>query len=151
MTESTGIGGRPERALALVRGVLARATPGEWGSPTWVDGWVENGGGAIRVVYDQVGEARRLGYRSQLDRSYNFDTGAPLPEAVEFVTDAIWYPLGRQADLLVEEQGVWWWGDGYPDLNDFPPPLLTRDQLIAQVEAEFGSLDSLVIEARDPE
>jgi hypothetical protein len=151
MTESIWSAGRPEQALALVRSVLARATPGKWGSPTWVGGWVENGGGAIRVVYDQVGEDRRLGYRSELKRGYRVDVGASLPEAVDFVTDAIGDPLGRQGDLLVEEQGVWWWGDGYPDWNSSPYPLVTRDQLIAQVEAEFGPLDSLVVEARDSE
>ena len=36
------------------------------------------------------------------------------------VAEDIDEPLGRHWDLLVEEQGVWWWGDGYPTLDEHP-------------------------------
>ena len=48
----------------------------------------------------------------------------PTPEeslAEEIALYEISEPIGRYYDLLIEDgEGVWWWGDGYPDLSEHP-------------------------------
>jgi hypothetical protein len=67
----------------------------------------------------------RTGLRLRLDRDRRplgdtYDT----PEeslAADIAYMRISEPLGRQYDLLVEDaDGVWWWGDGYPELGEHP-------------------------------
>lgn len=122
-----------------------------WGPSAIVDSWLEPGSEVIRIVYRRwETDAPVIGYRCDvaLQRDGHL---IPSKEIASDVIDQISEPLGRQADLLVEEQGVWWWGDGYPDVGDSPYPLHTREELVAQIEAEFGPIDDFVIEATNPE
>jgi hypothetical protein len=93
---------------------------------TLVDATTENdpdGVPVLRAVYDHGWSQKRLGLRRRLDREPMMDN-EPTPEeslAEEIALYEISEPLGRYSDLLVEDgHGVWWWGDGYPDLSEHP-------------------------------
>jgi hypothetical protein len=77
----------------------------------------------LRAVYDHGWSQKRLGLRRRLDGEPMTDN-EPTPEeslAEEIALYEISEPIGRLYDLLVEEaDGVWWWGDGYPDLSEHP-------------------------------
>jgi len=114
--------------LSSVAGLL-RIPANDWGAVHIVTGWIKPSGDAIRLVYDQVGaHGRRIGYRHRL-----FDDGRriPLAELAERIIDDIDDPLGPVWDILTEQDGVWWWGDGFPGLDTHPeypfrPALRTR-------------------------
>jgi hypothetical protein len=78
----------------------------------------------LLVVYDHPFWSKRTGLRRRLDRPPFAAHGAETPEgslAAEIARFEISEPLGRYYDLLVEDgAGVWWWGDGYPDLREHP-------------------------------
>jgi hypothetical protein len=67
----------------------------------------------LLAIYDHPGYVnKRLGLRRRLDH-WNLD--APEAKAEDIAIYDISEPLGNYYELLVEDgQGVWWWGDGYP-------------------------------------
>ncbi|RJK92978.1 hypothetical protein [Vallicoccus soli] len=87
---------------------------------TWLE--VDDGGEALRVVYRHPLHGGRLGLRvlvHEEHRSPLLPAGAHLADVLRVllqeVTDAVGEPLGRSAGLLVvDDDGVQWWGDGYP-------------------------------------
>jgi hypothetical protein len=93
------------------------------GDLRYVDGWVEEDGSALRVVYDREGWDRRLGYRFRVSEvpADDFETGRDDVSGTAYdICSNLDEPLGRFWDLLVQEDGVWWWGDGYPGLDQHP-------------------------------
>jgi hypothetical protein len=77
----------------------------------------------LRAVYDHGSTPKRLGLRRRLDREPMVDDEKTPAQslAAEIAVYEISEPIGRHYDLLVEEaDGVWWWGDGYPDLSEHP-------------------------------
>jgi hypothetical protein len=78
---------------------------------------------ALRAIYDHGWTDKRLGLRRRLDREPMVDDEETPAQslAAEIAVYEISEPVGRYYDLLVEEAGgVWWWGDGYPDLSEHP-------------------------------
>jgi hypothetical protein len=75
----------------------------------------------LLAVYDHAWWDRRIGLRRQLDHGPMSEVpGRTRAEALAL--DIAMYdmaePLGSYWDLLVEDDnGVWWWGDGYPGLT----------------------------------
>lgn len=77
----------------------------------------------LRAVYDHGWTDKRLGLRRRLDREPMVDDQETPAQslAAEIAVSEISEPIGRYYDLLVQEaDGVWWWGDGYPDLSEHP-------------------------------
>jgi hypothetical protein len=74
---------RDNEVIAGVRKALAQPEPGDWGA-TLLDGWMESEGDAVRVVYEQVGDDRRLGFRFSVEDSLDAETTG---------TPADWDPL----------------------------------------------------------
>jgi transcriptional regulator with XRE-family HTH domain len=79
----------------------------------------------LLAIYHHAFWPERTGMRRRLDRTPV--AGSPGEQSlVEWLVGHIaWLemgePLGRQHDLLVEDDnGVWWWGDGYPDITQHP-------------------------------
>ena len=107
------------RFLAELQRVLAGGEPLVQGDVRYVEGWLDDEGG-IRVVYDRDdGADRRFGRRAmQPDGSVEWQRGDGPESDAFMLAEDIDEPLGRHGDLLVEEDGVWWWGDGYPTLDD---------------------------------
>jgi hypothetical protein len=69
---------------------------------------------ALRVIYRRWDDNERtLGFRYDLAESIAH--GSSAQDAFEDIVQILSEPLGRQSSLLVEEGGVWWWGDGYPE------------------------------------
>lgn len=85
-----------------------------------------DGTSVLLAVYHHPFWPERTGLRRRLDRRPMTDAGAATPEdavAAEIAIYDISEPLGRYYELLVEDdRGVWWWGDGYPDLTEQPDP-----------------------------
>ncbi|MFN8156940.1 MAG: hypothetical protein U0R68_05965 [Candidatus Nanopelagicales bacterium] len=138
-----------------------------WGPSAIVDSWLEPGSEVIRIVYRRwETDAPVIGYRCDVALQRDGYL-IPSKEITSDVIDQISEPLGRQADLLVEEQGVSWWGDGYPGLDQHPDTpaveaymeALIEHQLrggpkpaypfIDRVEAEYGSISDFTVEADD--
>src|SRR5580698_8384858 len=74
----------------------------------------------LLVIYHHSYWPERTGLRLRLDPHLRplTDTERTPEEslAADIAYMRISEPLGRQYDLLVEDaDGVWWWGDGYPD------------------------------------
>jgi hypothetical protein len=90
----------------------------------------------LRVVYRHPTHGGRLGARfviEQRPEPVSLAREARVAEVLRVqlqeITDALGQPLGRSVDLLVlDEAGVQWWGDGYPDLSRHPD--LLRDACI---------------------
>lgn len=79
----------------------------------------------ILAVYDHLCYTKRIGLRRRLDKMPMSAQGEQNPEdslAAEIALFNISAPLGRVSEILVEEDGVWWWGDGYPSDTELPPP-----------------------------
>ena len=75
----------------------------------------------VPVVYDHPDWSKRSGLRRRLDRPFGIAGGATPAEELAAEIGEISEPLGRRYDLLVEgADGVWWWGDGYPNLTEHP-------------------------------
>ena len=77
----------------------------------------------LLAIYEHPYWPERTGLRRRLDHAYGLGHGSSPEEALaeEIAFYEISEPLGRQYDLLVEdENGVWWWGDGYPPITDHP-------------------------------
>lgn len=76
----------------------------------------------IRVTYlHNYVDGRILGNATLLDDgAYFINSATPQEGAHDFLVDVVDDPLGRYFDLLVEEDGVWWWGYGYPDIMTHP-------------------------------
>jgi hypothetical protein len=76
----------------------------------------------LRAVYDDSNHQRRIGVRRQLDGKGPLAhmPGMSLAEsmAYDIAHGDMAEPLGTYWYLLVEDDnGVWWWGDGYPGLT----------------------------------
>jgi hypothetical protein len=75
------------------------------------------------ATYDHPYYDRRIGLRRKL-LQYPVPEGTgwdPNALAEDIARYDISEPLGRYAELLVEDgDGVWWWGDGYPELTKDP-------------------------------
>jgi hypothetical protein len=75
----------------------------------------------VLAIYDHAWWDRRTGLRRKLNRiPMTVPPGMPPEEALalDIAQYDIAEPLGNYWDLLVEdEDGVWWWGDGYPELT----------------------------------
>jgi hypothetical protein len=77
----------------------------------------------LLVIYEHPYWPERTGLRRRLDRAPDVGQGSTPEEALahEIAYCEISEALGRIYDLLVEdENGVWWWGDGYPDITEHP-------------------------------
>ena len=69
---------------------------------------------ALRVIYRRWDDDELVfGFRYDLAES--IASGWSAQGAFEDIVQILTEPLGRQKALLVEEGGVWWWGDGYPE------------------------------------
>lgn len=73
----------------------------------------------LLAVYDHPNYGQRIGLRRRLDR------WGPDANAEALAQDIAIYdisePLGSYYELLVDDgRGVWWWGDGYPDIGEHP-------------------------------
>lgn len=84
-----------------------------------------DGNSYVRAVYDHPSAlGRRIGLRRQLNHIPLTVPPNLSPEeslADEIATIDIGEPLGRYWNLLVEDDsGVWWWGDGFPQLQTMP-------------------------------
>jgi len=76
------------------------------------------------AIYDHPHYDRRIGLRHRLD-----DYPMAIPEgsspaeamAQDIAVYEISEPLGRYSEILVDDgDGVWWWGDGFPELSKNP-------------------------------
>lgn len=77
-----------------------------------------DGVAVLRAIYDHPNYRQRLGLRRRLD--FDFHDREPEKVAEQIAIYDISEPLGRYSELLVEDaNGVWWWGDGFPELR--PP------------------------------
>ena len=122
-----------ERVLQVIVGALSDPESLVEQNILYVDGWVERrpDGDAIRVIYDRDGADRRFGRRViAAPDVYGQDPTSQGWAVAEDIDE----PLGRHWDLLVEEQGVWWWGDGYPTLDEHPEMPRVREYLDALTE-----------------
>jgi hypothetical protein len=92
--------GRP--LLTPTRLVEARLTSDSDGMPVLV------------ATSDRPDDERRIGLRRRLDQP-EWD---PQALAEDIALYEISEPLGRYSEILVHDgHGVWWWGDGYPELS----------------------------------
>ena len=84
----------------------------------------EQGAGYLLAVYDHARWDRRTGLRRALNRVPAWVPPDMSPEealAFEIAVSDMAEPLGNYWDLLVEDgDGVWWWGDGFPELTGPP-------------------------------
>jgi hypothetical protein len=77
----------------------------------------------LLAVYDHSFWPERTGLRRRLDGAPLVALEGELPEfqkAADIAYTEMSEPLGRVHDILVEQDGVWWWGDGYPELPPDP-------------------------------
>jgi len=80
----------------------------------------------LLAVYEHAFWPERTGMRRRLDRTPVAGSLGERQDLAEWLaSDIAWLemgePLGRQHDLLVEDDnGVWWWGDSYPDITQHP-------------------------------
>ena len=79
----------------------------------------------LLAIYEHAFWPERTGMRRRLDRTPVTGAASAQDLAEWLARDIAWMemgePLGTQHDLLVEDDnGVWWWGDGYPDLTQHP-------------------------------
>jgi hypothetical protein len=76
----------------------------------------------LLAVYEHAMWEERTGLRRRLNRVPMSVYDGMSPEgslAIEIAMFEIAEPLGSYYDLLVEDSsGVWWWGDGYPELAE---------------------------------
>jgi hypothetical protein len=85
----------------------------------------ENASGSpfLLAIYDHPWWEKRTGLRRRLDRIPSTVPPGMSPEealAYDIASLDIAEPLGNYYELLVEdENGVWWWGDGFQELT--PP------------------------------
>jgi hypothetical protein len=86
-----------------------------------------DGVAVLLAVYDHPLYPQRIGLRRRLDRELGSD---PESLAEQIAIYGISEPMGRYYDLLVEDEaGVWWWGDGYPDIGEHPDFNLKRGEV----------------------
>lgn len=78
----------------------------------------------LKAVYVHPYEDRRIGLRRRLTQfPLTIPAGATPAEgmAETIALYEISEPLGRYSEILVNDgEGVWWWGDGFPDLTEDP-------------------------------
>jgi len=82
-----------------------------------------DGTSVLLAIYDRAWSPKRIGLRRRLDREPMTNSEATPEESLaeQIAVYEISEPLGRYYDLLVEDaEGVWWWGDGFPDLSEHP-------------------------------
>lgn len=76
-----------------------------------------DGAPVLRAIYDHPHWPERTGLRRRLDRVPFAAQDEETPEGSTAATIAIYdisEPLGTLYEKLVpDEEGVWWWGDGY--------------------------------------
>jgi hypothetical protein len=73
----------------------------------------------LLAIYDHPYYAKRIGLRRRLTDHMRATEDCSREQALaeEIAVYEISEPLGAYFDLLVEDSaGVWWWGDGYPEL-----------------------------------
>jgi hypothetical protein len=86
----------------------------------------EDGVPVLLAVYTHPFWSERTGLRRRLDRPPVSGEISGEQTVAEWLAEhicamEIGEPLGRMHDLLVEDNdGTWWWGDGYPDLSTHP-------------------------------
>jgi hypothetical protein len=77
----------------------------------------------LEATSDRPDDERRIGLRRRLIRYTVPGQPGWDPEilAAEIAQYDISEPLGRYSEILVDDgTGVWWWGDGYPELGKDP-------------------------------
>jgi hypothetical protein len=77
----------------------------------------------LEVISVRTDDMRRIGLRRRLIRYIVPGQPGWDPEvlAADIAQHDISEPLGRYSEILVDDgSGVWWWGDGYPELSVDP-------------------------------
>ncbi len=119
----------PEWGAKVLEALRRHFTEGGWllAAAQLVDSRLEfesDGTPVLLAVYDHPSYERRIGLRRRLN-----DFPMSVPErrtpaqamAEDIAVYQISEPLGRYHEILVEDgEGVWWWGDGFPDLTENP-------------------------------
>jgi hypothetical protein len=119
----------PEWGAKVLEALRRHFTEGRWllAAAALVDSGLEfesDGTSVLLAVYDHPSYERRIGLRHRLDHfPLSIPEGRTPAEgmAEDIAVYQISEPLGRYAEILVEDgQGVWWWGDGFPHLTESP-------------------------------
>ena len=120
----TAAAASPDWGVKVARALRRYFDAGKWlfrpvrlvGTDTEAD---SDGVAVLLATYEQPDDSRRIGLRRRLDHPPMSDHGEASLEAAqaaEIAVHDISEPLGRYANLLVEDaNGIWWWGDGYPN------------------------------------